>query len=269
MNVLHHLLHAFCRAWPFERGRDFIMRHTFAGSFGDYLAACGPWIRVREGWRMRANMGKDYSSRILKLYGELEPTTGAFLLAHMPPDGVFLDIGANAGFFSLLLAKHFPKGRVIAFEPNPPIADLLAESIMENDLADRIELHRLAVSDQNAVLQFLVEESNSGHSRLAGGVSSASMQVEAVILDEWLPPKLGEARVAVVKIDVEGAELRVLKGMRTLLEAHRPALVVEGYDEHLREFGDSLRALREWLAEASYREIRPSDGNLYLVPATR
>lgn len=267
MNVLHHLLHAFCRVWPLERGRDFIMRHTFAGSFGDYLAAYGPWINVREGWRMRANMGKDYSSLALKLYGELEPVTGAFLLAHMRQDAVFLDIGANAGFFSMLLAKHFSKGRVIAFEPNPPIAALLAESIAENDLASRVELHRLAASDQNAVLQFLVDAANSGHSRLASDASSASMQVDAVILDAWLPAKLGDARIAVVKIDVEGAELRVLKGMRALLQAHRPALVVEGYDQHLRDFGDSLPALREWLAEAGYREIRPWDGNLYLLPA--
>jgi len=265
MKILHWLLHTFCRLWPLERGRDFITRHTFAGSFGRYLAAFGPWISVREGWRMKTNMGHDYTALSLKLYGELEPVTARFLLTHMKPDGLFLDIGANAGYFSLLVARHFPQARVVAFEPNPPIADLLAASIEDNHLEEWISLYRLAVSDKAATLQFSVDPANSGHSRLSQQPDLDTISVEAVTLDAWLPSRQADRPISLVKIDVEGAEHGVLRGMRQLLLTHRPPLVVEGYDNHLREFGDSLPALRQWLANLGYREVRPWDGNLYLL----
>jgi FkbM family methyltransferase len=266
MNLFHRLFHQFCGVWPFERGRDFFMRRTVHGSFGRYLAEFGPWTTTRDGWPIRTNMGHDYAAQMLKMFRELEPTTKRFLLRHMPVDGLFLDVGANVGYFSLLLAHSMPNGRVIALEPNPPIAALLEESIARNQLGDRITLHRVAAADTAGTLQFGVDPANTGHSRLANEHHAGSISVETVVLDEWLPPLLDGRRLSLVKIDVEGAECRVLRGMSRLIAEHRPAIVVEGYDEHLREFGDSLADLRAMLVHADYEEVLPSDGNLYVLP---
>ncbi|GEP44586.1 hypothetical protein BGE01nite_38770 [Brevifollis gellanilyticus] len=259
-----------CQRWPFLRGRDAIPRHFLKDDFAQSLAAYGPWITTRDGWEMKANMGGDYTSQVLKLFGELEPLTKAFLLQHLGPRGVFLDIGANVGYFSLLLARHQPQSRVFAFEPNPAISTLLADSIERGGLGDRLSLHTFAASDSVGSVSFRVEGDNSGHSRLVGGPESAAsaeqtLQVETVRLDDWLPPQLGGRQIQVVKIDVEGAELRVLRGMEKLLAQHRPALVVEAYDEHLAEFGDSCASLRSWLKAAGYVEEAFLGGNLHLV----
>lgn len=266
MKFLHRLFHQFCGVWPFERGRDFFMRHTVHGSFGRYLAEFGPWTTTRDGWPIRTNMGHDYAAQMLKMFRELEPTTKQFLLRHMPSDGLFLDVGANVGYFSLLLAQVAPASRVISLEPNPPIAALLEESIARNKLGSRISLHRVAAADTAGTLQFGVDPDNTGHSRLANEHHAGSLTVETVVLDEWLPPLLEGRPLSLVKIDVEGAECRVLRGMNRLIAEHRPAIVVEGYDEHLREFGDSLADLRALLVQAGYEEALPSDGNLYVLP---
>jgi FkbM family methyltransferase len=265
MKTCHHLLHALCQRWPFLRGRDALMRRFLPGAFGDSLAAHGPWITTRDGWQMKANMGRDYSSQMLKMFGELEPVTKAFLLEHHGPQGAFLDVGANVGYFSLLLAHRQPSSRVFAFEPNPAIACHLDESIVRNSLMDRLTLHPLAASDTSGTLSFIVDAENSGHSRLSGDGRAGAFEVEMIRLDDWLPAQLGERPLHVVKIDVEGAELRVLRGMKNLLQTHRPALVVEAYDHHLREFGDDLPSMRAFLSGAGYQEAHASDGNLYLV----
>jgi|GEM_PF-4262700 FkbM family methyltransferase len=241
------------------------MRRFLPGAFGESLAAHGPWITTRDGWPMKANMGRDYSSQMLKMFGELEPVTKAFLLRHLGPHGVFLDVGANVGYFSLLLARSQPQARVFAFEPNPAIACHLAESIEHNALKDRLTLHSLAASDAAGTLSFIVDAENSGHSRLSGDGRAGAFDVEMIRLDDWLPTRLGDRSLHVVKIDVEGAELRVLRGMEKLITKHRPALVVEAYDEHLAEFGDSRASLRAWLTEAGYIELAYLDGNLHLV----
>jgi FkbM family methyltransferase len=267
MNLHLRLLHYCCYHWPFQRGRDFLMRCFLAGSLGDYLAKFGPWITTRGGWKMKANMGNDYSSQMLKMFGELEPATTSFLLNHLTKNGVFLDVGANVGFFSLLVANLRPEAKVIAFEPNPAIAAHLADSIHQASLQDRIQLHGLAASDSAGIVHFVIESLNSGHSRLSGSnrETQQSLKVETICLDDWLPSRMENQNLNAVKIDVEGAELRVLKGMKQLLRQHKPILVVEAYDEHLQEFGDSLTALKEWIKEANYREHSYIDGNLYLI----
>ncbi len=149
------------------------MRHTVHGAFGRYLAVYGPWTVTRGGWPIRTNMGHDYAAQMLKMFRDLEPGTRRFLLRHMPNDGLFLDVGANVGYFSLLLAHAAPNGRVIALEPNPPIAALLEESIARNQLGDRIRLYRVAAADTAGTLQFGVDPANTGHSRLANEHHSA------------------------------------------------------------------------------------------------
>ncbi|MBK8094086.1 MAG: FkbM family methyltransferase [Verrucomicrobiaceae bacterium] len=259
------LLHAVAKRWPFLRGRDWLMRKTFGRAFGDYLAKSCSWVDTRGGWTMRANNGIDYTSRSLKLFGEMEKTTSQFLLKHMPEHGCFLDVGANVGYFSLEIAHRRPHAQVIAIEPNPQIAALLSESIAHNQLTERIHLHSVAASDITGELKFRLDQENTGHSRLAMETIQDAIIVSSVILDDWLPSHLGELPLSVVKIDVEGAELRVLRGMARLIKQFHPTLVIEGYDDHLREFGDSLSALVKWLDDAGYKEVEPRDGNLYLI----
>lgn len=255
-----------CRRWPFIRGRDRFMRISSSSPhIRQMLLRRSEWVRTREGFEMKVGSEFDYTSFMLRLFGNLEPTTGRFILSNMAEGGTFLDIGANVGYFALLVASTLPNAQVVAFEPNPPIELCLSESVRRNGLGDRMKVVRKAVSNKAGAVSFAVEAVNSGHSRMATAGSTADViQVDAVIFDDWVRANPLSSRVSCIKMDVEGAEVLALKGMTSLLEEHRPALCIEGYDNQLAEFGSSLAELRKLLSDAGYQEVAPFDGNLYL-----
>lgn len=262
----HRAWHHLCRQWPLIRGRDRLMRISSGNeSIRSSIMRLPDWVQTRENFAMRVSRDFDYTSFLLRLFGDLEPATKQFFLSNMNDGEAFLDVGANVGYFGLLIAKKFTRSPVVAFEPNPSIADCLQDSIRRNGMGDRMTVARQAVSCKNGSLPFVVEGNNSGHSRLATDTSGNQIiEVETVIFDEWVKSHPIGARVACMKMDVEGAEVMALRGMREFLERDRPALCVEGYDNQLREFGSSLQELKQLLAEAGYREVAPCDGNLYL-----
>lgn len=214
---------------------------------------------------MKVGQEFDYTSFMLRLFGNLEPKTGSFILNNMKDGETFLDIGANVGYFALLVASEVSHAHVVAFEPNPPVELCLSESVRKNGLGDRMKVVRKAVSNQVGAVSFAVDTINSGHSRIATAAAGADLiQVDSVIFDEWVKAHPLASRVGCIKMDVEGAEVLALKGMPELLAKHRPALCIEGYDNQLAEFGSSLAELRQLLMDAGYVEVAPFDGNLYL-----
>ncbi|MCB1185225.1 FkbM family methyltransferase [bacterium] len=163
--------------------------------------------------------------------GSNEPPVQEVLARLLTPGATFLDVGANVGFFSALAARLVgPRGRVVAFEPVPANADLVARNAAANGLGN-VEVVRAAVSDRCGRGRLVL----AGH---AGGASLDSVaappdpvgeiEVDLVTLDAWLAAR-PEVRPDVVKIDVEGAEPEVLDGMVGVVARHRPLLVVE-YD---------------------------------------
>jgi FkbM family methyltransferase len=157
-----------------------------------------------------------------------EPATTDFLIDALKPGGVFVDVGANHGYFTLIAASRVgASGRVYAFEPNPPVFDQLATHITLNGFDDRVQASPVALSDADGEATFYVSqcESNSGLSsliltaeRLALGSLSPdhTVRVRAETFDAWRQ-RTGLGRIDVMKIDVEGAEDRVLSGMRASL----------------------------------------------------
>jgi FkbM family methyltransferase len=145
------------------------------------------------------------------------------------PGDIVIDIGANVGFLSVIAAKLVgPDGRVIAFEPVPANARRIRRNARLNRLG-RIEVVEAAVGDRTGTATLVLAE-------FAGGAALADadlppdacgeLEVRLTTLDDWLA-RSGSPRPALVKIDVEGAELAVLRGMVATLEQVRPALLIE------------------------------------------
>lgn len=266
MSVVISLLRPIAQAWPLIRGRDFMLRHVLRRpAWRDALASREPAVTTRAGFAMHVNSGNDFISMALRLFGNIEPVTEEFILAHVPEGGGFADIGANVGYFSLLVAATRAGACVHAFEPNPPIANLLQQSIVLNGLEERVTLNRLAVGDRAGELPFCLHETNTGHSRLAAEGALGDIQVPVVVWDDWWEKQQPEPIIHCVKMDIEGAELLALQGMRGFLERQKPALIVEAYDHQLREFGCTAEALKAFILDLGYQEARPSDGNFYFV----
>jgi FkbM family methyltransferase len=167
---------------------------------------------------------------------------------------IAVDVGANSGYFTALLA--FRARRVLAFEPHPALAVRLSATVAAwpAPYRDRVTVSASAVSHRAGAAPLSIPagfDRNEGIASLDGARSKETIDVATVTLDE----ALGERRVGVLKLDVEGHELAALEGARRLLSsgAIRDVLFEEHHSlpsivsRHLAEHGYAVFGLRERL----------------------
>jgi len=175
-----------------------------------------------------------------------------------------IDAGAHIGFFTMQMAAIVgPAGKVYAFEPLDPNADLLEQSIVENRFSDRIVFQRAAVgaASGTATLTFPVETLNSGGAYLLRDgtlplTGNVKKSVPLVALDDVALRR----PVRLIKMDVEGAEPQVIRGAARLLKEDRPIILSELHPTQL-ERASGIGA-DEFLAELrglGYRAYRLDD----------
>jgi FkbM family methyltransferase len=143
----------------------------------------------------------------------------------------FYDIGANFGLYSVLLSDEVSLRQMHAFEPLLRNVHQFGANLYLNGLDSRITLHACALSDHSGKVELFVDPESTGVSTLLTATERSrqdaytiSVQIVACIFDELFP--LARTR-ALLKIDVEGAEIMVLSGMRHFLAANAVALQIE------------------------------------------
>jgi FkbM family methyltransferase len=138
-----------------------------------------------------------------------------------------IDVGANIGYYSLLLGQWVgPKGSVHAFEPQPVIFEQLCRHIILNKI-DWIKPHQRALGD-TIEQRFMTDipEWNKGMQRIATDKDKGVNQVEITTLDEFV--KYEELdRIDFIKVDIEGYEFKFLKGAKQSLNKFRPLILIE------------------------------------------
>jgi FkbM family methyltransferase len=165
------------------------------------------------------------------------------------PGDVVIDGGANVGLFALAASTVVgATGAVHAVEAAPATAELLRRNVAMNP-GRPIEVHELALADREGELDFVTFEAGSGLSSFAPAASGAVTRVRATTLDALTAPM---ARVDLVKLDLEGAELRALRGASELLRSRRPALLIELEPAHLARQDGSVAELQALLSAAGY-----------------
>lgn len=192
----------------------------------------------------------------------------------VPPGSTVLDVGGNYGTFCLNLAVRRPDVVVHAFEPVAATHRWLRTNVRRNGVEARVHVHRLALADRPGTLEMTSTRHTDNHLVPAGAGAPGEgprETVEVATLDGFAAGRdLGP--VALLKADVEGAELLALRGGVDLLRRHRPELLLEVQEEHLARFGASVAALDAFLAEQGYRLATPAEflphNRLYL-PAER
>ena len=183
-------------------------------------------------------------------YGPAIPNAIASISAR---DGIFLDVGANCGLFSMLAARQLTEGMVIAFEPNPVTYQLLLENIRLNHARNVIPLN-VALGDADDVVGLSFDASHSGLSHLT---HTRPARFKVPVLDagkfSWLE-RLTADKSVFVKIDVEGYELAVIAGLlRTAFASNIRMMIVEIDDANLFVLWASLR---ERLQPIAGRRVR-------------
>lgn len=182
-----------------------------------------------------------------------EPAKCAFLSECCVPGGVALDIGAHIGLFSVFMARLVgPSGRVFSFEPTPFTRDVLHETVRLNGCEGIVQVRPEAVSSTSGSATFYDtgDQASNANSLVPGGRARALLPVETVSVDDFAAAR--DLTVQCLKIDVEGAELEVLRGASRTIRVCRPAIVFELHPEALARDGASVHDLCLLLQEYDF-----------------
>ena len=188
--------------------------------------------------------------------GSYEPDNARVLQAMTLPDTWLFDVGANLGLMSIPVLAAQPKANVLSFEPSKNSLPYLRRSIAESPYGDRWQLVPKAVGERSGRVGFaLASPENAlfdGLLDTARVAVSCETEVEMTTLDtEW--ERLGRPAVSAIKIDVEGAELRVLDGAARCLASQRPALLLEWSATNLPAYNTTPESLLVFAESSGYR----------------
>ena len=192
------------------------------------------------------------------------------ILDEIKTDDVFYDIGANTGLYSCFVANKCEQCHVVAFEPYPPNIKELKQNAELNS-SKQISIFNIALSDRSGTISFTTpDEPTPGHGTgsingVQNGESVHTMQGDKLISNNEAPPP------NIVKIDVEGAEPLVIKGLRTSLSDDRCRLVFcELHPSRLSEYNYSTSKMVAEFEQMGYDvELHERWGDANVIEARR
>jgi FkbM family methyltransferase len=193
----------------------------------------------------------------LLFFGTYEPELRAYFQSVLGEGFVAVDMGANVGWHTLLMAQCVgPGGRVIAFEPNPSVRDRLRFHVSLNRLP-QVDVYPFAMTDRAERLPFnapAVDDPHAGDGCLVSGPAATqdAVDVEATSFDALLPT-FELDRLDLIKIDVEGFEWPALQGSEQAIVTFRPLVIFEFIREYLERGSGTERDLQDFFTRHRYR----------------
>lgn len=204
-----------------------LWRHRVRGATRLHLAVRGRGpLSLRTAHGLRLGLSPfDYIDRIVIAEGYYESEVLAALLDALGSGETLWDVGANLGLHALTAKLLRPDATVVAFEPNPPLADRLAAAARGNRLDVRLE--RYALGRESGAATLYLHDGNSGMGSLTDW-RGTGRPVPVAVRTGAAAVAAGVARPDVVKIDVEGNEAAVLAGLGDLLDSAHTVVFEDG-----------------------------------------
>jgi len=254
---------------PTRRGRAFafhsVSRPLVRRLEGEFT------LHGAEGIELVANLS-EVPARSFAASGMWEWNVGALIRETLEPGDVFVDVGANTGFYTVLAAKTVgSEGHVYAIEPAPPTADLLRRNVALNDVADRVTVVEAAAGSESGVATLYGRP--EGHDMTSSLIRRPDEEAPATetavpvrpVADVVEQEHRGSVRL--VKIDVEGHEDEAIRGLDPLFAAGlRPTIVVE---VHASFNADAAGAIAEFAARHQLSGSLLADDQVELAPRDR
>jgi FkbM family methyltransferase len=256
--------------YPFNKGKYHLHKLACAQSRGFVLA------RDEYGHRMLLDLDNLIDTDIyLRGSYEREYLNLLATWAHSYAPVQFIDIGANIGAYSIFLADHEAVNSIQAFEPDPKNFAHLIANVHLNDMADKITAHNIALSSRNGTADFFLARriADNEEGKFNTGTSSLDFEsnrheqsnrvsVATRTADDFL--KFSNKNL-LIKIDVEGHEYDVLKGMKQTFAANNCLILIEVW----RQYEDKVQRVESIMQELGYiRQKLPllsdTDNRLYL-----
>jgi FkbM family methyltransferase len=220
-------------------------------------------LSIGAGLRIRANL-RTHLGLFRPGFLAREIATASAMLSHIPPDRPAYDVGANIGLYTLVFAANRVRP-VVSIEPSPLALPYLHGNIARNSLAT-VRVCPMALSDRVGSVRFALDSTTTCTSHVSApdepGVLVPCSDLDTLVAADRLPPP------RLVKLDVEGHDEPILRGMRRILAEVRPVVCLEGA---LRRADGKLVAI-ELLEAAGYsvwdlagRQRLSSDTEAYVI----
>jgi FkbM family methyltransferase len=218
-------------------------RSRFASYLGNHLAVC----RVLGNMKVFVDTRDHVLAPHLMTDGYWESWITLAMLRALKPGMVAVDVGANYGYYSILMGRCVGRdGRVVAFEPNPHIATLLRKSLWISGIREIDEVRQeAAYSTTGETVRFFFDEERPMNARVTDEVPAEGQMIDVttIRLDDAVPD-----RVDFIKIDAEGAEREIWRGMSKIIEHNRNLQVFMEFNPRRTQFYDPhefLNKIRE------------------------
>lgn len=262
------------RLYPREHGKYSLLMRLYFPWFAPRTPTT-VIARLSFGLIMKLDL-KEYLQAHLYCFGSYELPTVRFIRSFLRANDVVIDVGAQMGYLTLVAATSANKETlVISFEPESNNADRLRENLALNNLSN-VTIEQCALSDVDGSLKlYLSKDINAGtHSTVyvEQNVSTSFIEIPAKQLDTILTSGvIPNDRVDLMKIDVEGAEINVLRGSMTTLGTCKPVIVIELSDALQNARGGSAKDIIEFFASLNFEpyticddgSLRASIGSTY------
>lgn len=165
----------------------------------------------------------------------------AFFKRFLQPGDMAIDIGANIGHMTTEMGLAVgPQGRVLAFDPNPFVFEILAQNAKLNPTLSNIQAYNYAISDQEEAFFYGSSEAsfnNGGISREKDnrhGKYYLAQQIKGIVLENFLQAHFADAlgKLRLIKIDTEGYDKEIIRSISPLLRTHQPVVITECFGKN-------------------------------------
>jgi len=200
---------------------------------------------------------KGRTTRIPVLTGEIDPSITKIIKNNVKPDMSVFDLGANFGWFTLVLSKLVGEsGHVYSFEADPSLVKTINENIKLNNLTN-VSVFSNAVSNKSGTAKFNLNESYDTRSQLeSSDISDNSIDVKTVSIDEFC--EKNNVKPDFIKMDIEGSEPKALQGMKKIILSNPEIKIVSEFNQKaIKDVGSSPEEFFDLLSELKleFKEI--------------
>ncbi|HLH95003.1 MAG TPA: FkbM family methyltransferase [Xanthobacteraceae bacterium] len=202
------------------------------------------------GYELDLNLGS-WSDRMTYFLGRWYDLGAQLVIReHIRPGDVVVDVGANRGMFALNAAHQVgPGGRVICFEPNPACASMFRHAVARNCIS-QIEIHQNGLSDSEENRDLFLPPGGD----VLGTFAAYREEGERAVPCRLLVGDKALSGIApnFIKIDVEGFEEHVIRGLQSTIREHHPTIYMECVERHLLRAGSSIAAMMALMESLGY-----------------
>lgn len=225
--------------WPFLKNKDSIIAKVL-------------------NYKLYLNPDDQGISRELYMYGVHEPITTRLIYKEIKPGMHIIDIGANLGYYAIMEGLLVgPSGRVLAIEPYPQSQKILKENVRLNSLEKTVVTEQCAIGDANTTARLYICERANWNCLTPLKEAVSSIDVDVKTLDSINPFD----RVDFLRMDVEGYEIKVIKGMSSVLRQFHPDISMELHPQivGVEEIINMLNTLKQNGYYVKYIHYRKAD----------